>query len=101
MSAAVEINGKVARIVLSGPLDFSTQNEMRMANERALAVDAVKEIHIDLLDVPFIDSSVIRALLVFRQSAAARGKELILVNIKDTVREVFDIGGFDKVFTIR
>lgn len=101
MSATVEIKGSVARIILSGALDFSTQGEMRKANEGVLAVDVVKEIDIDLADVTFVDSSIIRALLLFQQKVVSGGKKMVLVNINDSVREVFDIGGFDKIFTIR
>jgi len=101
MSAKVEIKGSVARIILSGALDFSTQGDMRKANEEALAIDIVKEINIDLADVTFVDSSVIRALLLLQQKTITSGKILVLVNIRDSIREVFDIGGFDKIFTIR
>ena len=101
MSATVEIRRNVARIILSGALDFSTQADLRRANEEALAADAVREIDIDLASVTFVDSSVIRAWLLLQQQAVKQGKELVLLNIGDSIRAIFDIGGFDKVFTIR
>ena len=101
MSATVEIRRNVASIILSGALDFSTQADLRRANEEALAADAVREIDIDLANVTFVDSSVIRAWLLLQQKAVTQGKVLVLLNIGDSIRAIFDIGGFDKVFTIR
>jgi anti-anti-sigma factor len=51
--------------------------------------------------VMFLDSSVIRALLVLRREADAAGKSLVLLNCNDTTREVFEIGGFDRMFNFR
>jgi len=101
MSATVEIRRNVARIILSGALDFSTQGDLHRAHEEALAADAVREIDIDLANVTFVDSSVIRAWLLLQQKAVTQGKVLVLLNIGDSIRAIFDIGGFDKVFTIR
>ena len=100
MPATVEITGDVARLTLSGDFDFSTQENLGDAIEKVLGVNAVREIHVDLADATFIDSSVIRALLKLRESALARKKSLSLWNCNDQIREVFIIGGFDQLFEI-
>jgi stage II sporulation protein AA (anti-sigma F factor antagonist) len=101
MSSTVEINGNVARIVLAGALDFSTQEEIHTAHNQALTASGVQEIQVDFRDVTFVDSSVIRALLQIRKKAAAQGKSLILTNCHAPIMEIFIVGGFDRVFTIR
>jgi anti-sigma B factor antagonist len=98
--AKVEITGEIARIILSGDLDFSTQGNLGDAIDQALNVELTKEIHVDMTDVTFIDSSVIRALLKLREIAIARDKSLSIWNCNEQIREIFVIGGFDQMFVI-
>jgi anti-anti-sigma factor len=101
MPAKVETIGEVARIVLSGDVDFSTQVNLGEAMDRALSMEAAKEIQVDMADATFIDSSVIRSLLKLQERALAKGKSLTIWNCNDRIREIFVIGGFDQMFVIR
>jgi anti-anti-sigma factor len=101
MSVAIEFRGDVANITLSGNIDYSMQEEIRNANRQALSNEKVKEICVDFDKVTFLDSSVIRALLTLQKEADAAGKSLVLLNCNNTTREVFEIGGFDRMFTFR
>jgi len=99
MIITVEIHGSIASIFFSGNVDYSTQEEIQNANHKALFADQVREIHVDFAEVTFVDSSIIRAMLFLQKETAAKGKSLVLLNCNDTMREVFEIGGFDKLFT--
>jgi HptB-dependent secretion and biofilm anti anti-sigma factor len=101
MSVAIEFHGNVANITLSGNIDYSMQDEIRNANQQALTNEKVKEICVDFADVTFLDSSVIRALLTLQKEADATGKSLVLLNCNNITREVFEIGGFDRMFSFR
>jgi anti-anti-sigma factor len=101
MTVTIGFEGNVANITLSGNIDYSMQEEIRNANQKALSNEQVKEICVDFKEVTFLDSSVIRALLTLQKVAAAREKSLVLLNCKDNTREVFEIGGFDRMFTFR
>jgi anti-anti-sigma factor len=101
MSITVEINGTVANIILSGGIDYSTQEEFKSANKQALSVVSVTEIHVNFAETTFLDSSGIRALLMLNKEAHESGKSMIVFNVNENMREIFDIGGFDKVFTCR
>ena len=101
MSVVVEVYGSTANITLSGNIDYSLQEEIRNANHRALSNEQVKEICVDFKEVTFLDSSVIRALLMLQKEADAAGKSLVLLNCTNNTREVFEIGGFDRMFTFR
>lgn len=101
MTVAIEFRGTTAIITLSGNVDYSTQEDLRSANQQALSNEQVKEIQINCADLTFLDSSVIRALLILQKESAALGKSLTLLNCSDNTREVFEIGGFDKMFTFR
>ena len=101
MTVAIEINGTTAQIILSGNVDYSTQEEIRNINQQALSNQQVREIHVNCAELTFLDSSVIRALLTLQKEADAAGKSLLLLNCSDNTREVFEIGGFDRMFTFR
>lgn len=101
MTITVEFTGTAARIVLSGGIDYGTQEEFKSVNRQALSADGVREIQVDFTQATFLDSSGIRALLVLHKEAGAAGRSLILINCNDRMREIFEIGGFDKVFTFR
>lgn len=99
MIVTLDIQGPIASILLSGNVDYSTQEEIQDASRTALFDDQVREIHIDFADVRFVDSSILRALLILQRETHAKGKSLVLLSCKDYVREVFEIVGFDKLFT--
>jgi anti-anti-sigma factor len=101
MSIAVEFTGSTARITLSGDIDYSTQEEIQAHAKTVLAATGIKEIHADLGNVTFLDSSGIRALLTLQKKASADGIQLILFNCRNPIREIFEIGGFDRMFTIQ
>lgn len=101
MSVVIGFQGDAANIVLSGNIDYSMQEEIRDANGQALSNEQVREICVDFTKVTFLDSSVIRALLTLQKDADAAGKSLVLINCTDNTREVFEIGGFDRMFTFR
>ena len=101
MPATVETTGKIARIVLYGDVDFSTQDDLDNAIDQALSIDVAKEIQVDMTHVTFIDSAVIRALLKLQERAFAKNKSLSIWNCNDRIREIFVIGGFDQMFVLR
>jgi anti-anti-sigma factor len=101
MPAKVEITGEVAQILLSGDIDFSTQAELGEAIDQALGIGTAKEIQVDMTNVTFIDSSVIRTLLKLQERATAKKKSLSIWNCNDRIREIFVIGGFDQMFILR
>jgi len=101
VSVTIQFQGSTANITLSGNIDYSLQEELRNANQQALSNDQIQEICVDFKEVTFLDSSVIRALLTLQKQADAAGKSLVLLNCNSHTREVFEIGGFDRMFTFR
>lgn len=100
MPARVEVIGEIARIVLSGDVDFSIQENLGNAIDQALSTQPAKEIHVDMANTTFIDSSVIRSLLDLQERASAMGKPMSIWNCNEHIREIFGIGGFDQMFVI-
>lgn len=101
MPTTVEITGNVARIVMAGNYDFSTQENLNSAFDQALISRNTSEIHIDMALVTFIDSSVIRTLLKLLEKARSKSKSLSILHCNERLREIFVIGGFDQIFNLR
>jgi len=101
MTISVEIQGAVASIILSGGIDYSRQNELKDAHKQVFSANGITEIHVNFTETTFLDSSGIRALLMLQKEADASGKLLALLHVNENMRDIFDIGGFDKVFTFR
>lgn len=101
MSVVIGFDGATANITLSGNIDYSLQEELKRASQQALSNQQVQEICVDFTEVLFLDSSVIRALLTLQKEADGAGKSLVLLNCNKNLREVFEIGGFDRMFTFR
>lgn len=101
MPMSLEITGEVGRIILTGIFDFSVQDDFRQIIDETLSSKKIKVITVDLAAVTFMDSSAIRLLLLLNRNASAAGESLALINCHDQLREIFSIGGFDTVLTIR
>ncbi|MBC7875595.1 MAG: STAS domain-containing protein [Anaerolineales bacterium] len=101
MSTSLEISGEAARIILTGALDFSIQDDLRQIIDETLDHKKIKVITVDMANVTFMDSSAIKLLLLLNKKAIEEDKSLTLVNCRDSIREIFTIGGFDNILTIQ
>ena len=101
MTIAVEISGSVATVILSGGIDYKTQDDFKKANKQALSADGVTEIVVDFTNATFLDSAGIRALLILQKEADESGKSVLLFNCNPYMRSIFEIGGFDKMLKFR
>lgn len=101
MAATVEIHGITGRLILMGQFDFSAHRDFRQACDEVLGNAQVTEILVDFQCVDYLDSSALGMLLLLKEKASVGGKSLVLVNCRDTVRQVLDIACFGKIFTIR
>ena len=99
MSITVNVHGPVADIILSGEIDYSSQEAFREAKNRAVTAANTREVQVHFTDVTFIDSSCIRALLILQKQAENKGIPLTLVDCNGPIRDIFEIGGFDAMFT--
>lgn len=101
MSPTVEINGKIAKVILAGQFDFNSHREFRQACESVIGNANVSEVQIDFQKVTYLDSSALGMLLLVKEKVNAVNKSLALVNCKDSVRQVLEIACFGKILSIR
>jgi len=99
MPVTVEIKDKTAVIKLTGGIDYSMQESFKEANDQALAANNAAKIVVDFTDATFLDSAGIRALIMLKKSADELGKSLALENCNEDIFKIFEIGGFDAMFT--
>jgi anti-anti-sigma factor len=66
-----------------------------------LVDEGARRMVLDFSDVPYIASSGLRVLLKLAQRLKTEGGVLRLCAVNDTVGEVFQISGFDKILDVR
>ena len=87
-------------VTIEGRLD--TANAVEAEKSLApLKEYADKEIELDCTTLEYISSSGLRILLALRKDVDAKGGKLIVKHINDSIRNVFTITGFFKLFDIR
>ena len=88
------------RYALHGELDMS--NVERLAGRLAEVLEAHgPRVQLDLVELRFIDSSGLRALVRAGQAAEARGGSLRLVRPSPAVVQVLGLAGFEDVLRVR
>lgn len=84
---------------LEGDLDFNSSAEVRAA--LAKPVDKqIKKILINLSLVGYVDSSGLAVFVEVYQKLKRYGGKLILFNLSDSVRSVFEIAKLDSIFQL-
>lgn len=80
-----------------GSIDTSTAPEL----EKKLHEDwdGISELIIDFAEVKYISSAGIRVVIIAEQHMSQNGK-LILKNMNNMVREIFEMTGFDELLNI-
>ena len=100
MDAQVSINDSQAVLRLGGRFDFKAHREFRDAVDSLLGQAGERNLQVDLGEVTYLDSSALGMLLMLRDKAKAAGKDVSLVGVKGSVRQVLDIANFSKLFAI-
>ncbi|MBK9220048.1 MAG: STAS domain-containing protein [Uliginosibacterium sp.] len=100
MDTQVTIKESQAVLRLSGRFDFKAHREFREAVDSVLSQAGARGVQVDLADVTYLDSSALGMLLMLRDKAKTVSKEVALVGVKGSVRQVLDIANFSKLFSI-
>jgi anti-sigma B factor antagonist len=91
----------VALLRVEGELDVATVGETRERLHAALAAAATpRAVVLDVAEVGFLDSSVLRELLRTREALAAQGGELVLANAQPAVARLLEVTGTRELFAL-
>jgi anti-anti-sigma factor len=86
------------RVTLKGEFDISTASSLRHSLYDGTESEVVVG---DLAEVSFMDSSGLRALLDVRAKLEADGRRLVLEQVPDQVRRLFEVAGITDLFELR
>ncbi len=86
-------------LAVEGRVDTTTSPQLQAAILQAFQKG--KNVILNFQKVDYVSSSGLRALLIGQKTAASKGGTLKLVNVCDSVMNVFKMTGFSKVLDIR
>jgi anti-sigma B factor antagonist len=84
-------------IALEGRLDTVTAPDLE--TELMDSLDGITELVLDMKDLEYISSAGLRVLLTAQKRMNQKGS-MKLINVNDTVMEIFDVTGFVDILTI-
>ena len=84
---------------VAGDVDLGSSGQLHVELQRQLAHEPQRLI-LDLGGVAYMDSSGVATLVQALQMQTRRGAKLVLCNLAERVRGIFQIAGLDKIFTI-
>lgn len=99
MDIAVSTAGPVTVMTIQGRLDSSSSKELE-DKVMGLLAGGTTRLLMDFGGVDYINSSGLRVLLMALQHLKKNGGRLHLCDIKDYMREVFEISGYTEIFPI-
>lgn len=91
--------GTTEVIRLQGRFDYRVRATFQDATKGAIENTSVREIHIDVGEVGFVDSAALGMLLLLRDDAKSAGKAVSITRAAEPVMDVFKIARFEKFFT--
>lgn len=97
MNINKQVNGNVMNITLEGRLDTTTAPDLEKTLKDSL--DGITELTLDLKGLDYISSAGLRVLLS-AQKVMTGDKSMKLVNVGESIMEVFEVTGFSEILTI-
>ncbi len=90
--------GDKLTIKIEGRLDTSTAPELEsVVNE---SIDDVTELTFDLEKMPYVSSAGLRVLLGAQKKMQTKGK-MVVINVQDSVTDIFEVTGFSDILDIQ
>jgi len=101
MAINVQINDRLARIIMSGRFDFQVHRDFKDAYTPLIGNAEVNEIEVEMSKVDYLDSSALGMLLLLGERAKAANKSVMLFVTSGFVSRVFEFANFSKIFNIK
>lgn len=98
VSREIAPDGREIRLRIVGEIDMATAPVIDEAFSSALD-DGYERIAIDLSGVEFMDSAGLNALIRARNTADGRGVTLVIAELSNQARRLFEVSGLMTVFT--
>ena len=90
-------NGSELAVALVGRLDTTTSPQLEQ--ELKASLDGVTQLTFDLAELEYISSAGLRVLLSAQKTMNKQGG-MKLINVSETIMEIFEVTGFSDILTI-
>ena len=94
-----DMNDGICLMSISGRIDSNYSVDLEKALNKA--ADEYSRIIMDLKDTEYISSSGMRVLLAGKKTLREKNGEIILISLQPVVRDVFEIAGLARLFSIK
>ena len=91
------IENNAALFAVDGRLDSTTAPELE--NELKGSLDGVSDLTLDFTGLEYISSAGLRVLLSTQKIMNKQGK-MKLINVNETIMEIFEVTGFSDILTV-
>lgn len=86
-------------VKVEGRIDTITSQELEESlNED---IENINSLTLDFEALEYISSAGLRVLISTQKKLKANDAKLTIINVNDTIKEIFRMSGFDKILTIR
>ena len=99
MKMTKNYNEKELLLIIEGRIDTITSQELEKEINDELG--NFESLTLDLNDLKYISSAGLRVLIVTQKKLDSDNIPFTIINVNGTVREIFEMSGFDKIFTIK
>ena len=93
-----EIDGKRMTVVLIGRLDTNTSPQLD--DELKNHLPSLKTLIFDFRELSYISSAGLRVILSMKKIMKEQS-EMTIINVNETIMEVFEVTGFSDILTIK
>lgn len=91
-------SGTELTLILKGRLDTNTSKELEVTLRQA--IDGIEKLIFDFTELEYLSSAGLRVLLTAQKVMTRQKGDMIIHNINDVVKEVFEVTGFDDIFCV-
>lgn len=96
INSAYENDQQVWNVGLSGELDLSCSEELRMELNNNIESN-LSDINIDMSKLKHIDSTGVGVIVGIMKNLRSKGKDIKILNARDNVKKIFNITGLDQI----
>ena len=99
MAISTERQGTTLIAKTAGRVDGANAREFQDDLEEAIE-PTDRTVVLDLEDLTYISSAGLRVILLIAKSLRRQGAKITVCSLSDSIRQVFEISGFDKIIPV-
>ncbi len=99
MTVEKEKNGDSLSVKINGSVDANTAGELR--SELIDELDDVRLVHFHMKEMDYISSAGLRVILEVYQTLEERDGTVILENVREELKDIFELTGFADFMEMR